>query len=136
MIILPNTSFTFASDNSPAGVPVKIQVGVTVMQITFYKIPYMPTYLFRQLRGMTNQAPFLGAPTGCVLFKGARTNMTWNANAAAGRTIQLIFHERTQPWNQVFRRDKMAWDTLQDSNGNNLYTQGDLSQLVRFGPSS
>lgn len=134
-IVLEKSQYKLASDATRSPVPIRIETGVTVMQLTFHRVPYMPTSLIRSLRGKVNNGTFLGAPTGCVLFKGARTHKEINADGSFVRSVQTIFHERTQPWNQVFRPDTMAWDTLQDGSGNGPYTAADLSGLMALGTS-
>jgi hypothetical protein len=135
VIILDNTAYTYASDSKVSKTPVKKEVGITVLDMTFYRVPYMPTPLFRSLRNRVNSSSFMGAPAGSVLFKGARTHKEINGDGSYVQSVQLIFHERDQLWNKVFRPDTLAWDTLQDGGGAGPYTSGNLSQLLALGQS-
>jgi len=132
-ILLEKSQYVFASDSKKCSVPVKIEVGVSVMDVTFYRVPWLPMSLFRTLRGQVNNAPFLGSATGCVLFKGARTHRDRLTDGTYVKQVQLILHDRTKPWNQVYRPDTLAWDTIQDSGGVKPYTAGNLSSLLVLG---
>lgn len=129
-ILLEKSQYKLASDSSQSTVPVRIELGITTMVLTFHRVPYMPTSLIRSLRGQVNNGTFLGASTGCVLFKGCRTKMDWNTDGSYLKSVQCIFQERTQAWNKVFRPDTLAWDTLQDGSGNGPYVAGNLSTLI------
>jgi hypothetical protein len=129
-IILEKSSYKFASDGTTSTVPVRVELGITTMVITFHRVPYMPTSLIRSMRGQVNNAVFMGAAAGNVLFKGCRTKMDWNTDGSYTKSIQCIFQERTQAWNKVFRPDTLTWDTLQDGSGNGPYVAGNLSNLL------
>lgn len=134
-ILLDNSTYKYASDSSPSNVPIKIKTSVIVMDITFHRVPFMPTSLMMSAAGTVNNATFMSASAGQVLFKGPRTHRDINPDGSYIQSVQLVFHWRNKPWNQVFRPDTLAWDTLQDGSGNGPYLTSNLSSLLSLGQS-
>jgi hypothetical protein len=127
---LPNHKFKWVTDNTAANVPFRVEVGVTVMKLTFHRVPYMPVGIIRQLRGRLNSVKFLGAAAGTVRFRGGTTTREFSTDGSVNQKVSLVFAERDVPWDQFFRPDKMAWDTMQDAAGNTGYYRADLSPLI------
>lgn len=134
-ILLDRSQYTFTSDSSKSTVPVRIKTGITIMDITFHRVPFMPSALIRAARGCVNSSTFMGSSAGQILFKGARTHKEINPDGSYIRTVQLIFHERNQSWNKVFRPDTLAWDGLVDGSGNGPYLTSNLNNLLALGQS-
>ena len=134
VIVLPSTQYKWQSDNSPCGVPIRIEVGITTMDLTFHQVPYLPSTLIRSLRNHVNTMTVLGSQPGYLLFKGARSQLTMQSNGSYSRTLQLIFQERDYPWNQLVRRDSLQWDTPTDSSGHTMYSSADLTPLIQIMP--
>jgi hypothetical protein len=100
--------------------------------MTFHQVPYLPIVLIRQKRMQVNNAPFLGAPTGCILFIGGRTTRDINKDGTLAQKVQYQFKDRDIPWNQFLRSDKKAWAEIQDSASNTMFATTDLSPLLRI----
>lgn len=137
-ILLENSQYIYSSDSAPSNVPVRIPDPTSVLELTFHRVPYNPyavAPLIRSLRGQTNNATFLGAAQGTVLFKGARTHRESFSGGSYVLTVQLIFHEKNQDWNKIFRPDTCKWDLLVAPGGGGVlpYTQGTLSNLLKLG---
>lgn len=115
-----------------AKIPVKVNVGITTINITFHEVPYLPIVLIRSKRFCVNNAVFLGAPVGCVLFVGARTIREINRDGTLTQKVQLNFKERDKPWNQFLRSDKKLWAEIQDSASNTMYATADLFPLLQM----
>lgn len=115
-----------------AKIPIKINVGITTINITFHQVPYLPIDLIRAKRMQVNNAKFLGAPTGCILFVGARTIRELNTDGTLAQKVQLQFKDRDIPWNKFLRSDKKEWAEIQDSASNTMYTTTDLSKLMKI----
>jgi hypothetical protein len=132
---VPNTSYTWDSDSASANIPVQLDVHVTTMVLTFHRRSSLPMSTVRSLRGRINNATFLGATTGTVLFVGGKTSREASSDGTITQRVQLIFKERDQHWNKFLRPGKMptdaaSWDYLEDSSGNRRFTLADLSPLV------
>ena len=118
-------------DGKLSGIPVKVTVGITTMTITFQKLPYLPMTHVRNLRNKVNDATFLGAAKGKVLFKGGRTVREQNTDGTISQMVALTFQERTQEWNKFLRRDKLKWTYLWD--GTDFpFEEADLTPLINL----
>jgi hypothetical protein len=130
---IPNHTFVYQSDKKKSIVPMTLQVPITVMMVTFYQLPYLPTAAIRTARGRVNNATFLGVASECLLFKGGRCTREFNTDGNIANRCTLIFHERNsdQGWNKVPRHDNFGtWDTIQDGSANKPYSTADFSPLI------
>lgn len=121
-------------DGEPTGVAAKISIPITTMVLTFHKLPYMPMGAVRSRIGKVNDAVFLGAEAGCVLFKGAKTTREFNTDGSIVQKVQLVFEERTalHKWNWLPNRKKFTWYEVKDSDNERMYKATSLTALVRF----
>lgn len=129
--------FTYASgplSGSTTGVAAKISIPITTMILTFHRLPYMPMGRVRSKIGKVNDAVFLGAEAGCVLFKGAKTTREFNTDGSIVQKVQLIFEERTalHKWNWLPSRKKFTWYEVKDSDNERMYKTTSLTTLVQF----
>jgi len=114
------------------GIPVKVNLGVTTMNITFHQLPYMPMGIIRSKRNKINNDTFLGVAAEKILFIGGRTIREINRDGTITQKVQLQFKERDESWNKFLRKDKIAWDYIQDFDGNRVFTTTDLSPLIQL----
>jgi hypothetical protein len=116
------------------GVPFSFQIPITTLTLTFHQLPYMPTTAVRNLRGRVNSTTFLGATTGTVLFKGARTSREWNTDGSVCQKVVLTFAERdaAHPWNSLPSPSGLTWYPVSDSIGTLMYRTADLTPLTQF----
>lgn len=132
-IVIPHHSYRWGSSLGVlAEVPVKIEVGVTTMTLTFHRLPYLPMGVVRAKRGRINDRPFLGADEEKVRFVGAKTTRDVSSDGGITQKVQLVFQERDQSWNKLLKKDKLIWETLYDDDGNTMYEKTDLSPLIRI----
>lgn len=131
---IADAKYNFTNTPQTVDVPVKIQIPITTLTLTFHQLPYMPMTVVRQLRGRVNSATFLGAPAGTVLFKGARTTRQWNSDGSAVQEVQMTFSERDPlyPWNSLPNSKSLAWNPVEDPQGNTMYPTADLTPLVQL----
>lgn len=94
----------------------------------------MPMAAVRAKIGKVNDATFLGAPAGCVLFRGAKTTRESNTDGSIVQKVQLTFEERSalHRWNWLPSRQSFIWYEVQDKDGNKMYQTSSLTSLVRF----
>lgn len=121
--------YRWESDMKHTEIPVKKTIGITILVITFHKLPYLPMDVVRAKRGKINNATFLGAPAETILFKGARTTRDMNTDGTVSQRLQLTFHERDQSWNKSLRTDG-TWAYYKDPAGNRVFDTADLSPLL------
>lgn len=116
------------------GMPAKIQIPITTLTLTFHKLPYLPMIAVRQLRGRVNSTEFLGAATGTVLFKGAKTSREYNEDGTICQKVVLTFAERdgAHPWNSLPSPSGLTWQPVVDGFGNKFYDTADLNPLIEF----
>jgi hypothetical protein len=119
------------------GVPAKFSIPVTELVLTYHQVPYMPMTIVRNLRGKVNNATFLGATAGTVLFRGAKTERTWNTDGTVTQNVQMMFSERSSlhPWNSLPSKTSLTWQSVTEdgtSGGTKMYETADLSPLVQF----
>lgn len=129
VVTFPNYSLQWLSDGKKTNAPAQTLICKTVMTLTFHRLPYMPTSLIRSLRGKTNNATFLGAAAGKVLFLGGKTVRDFNTDGTVTQRATLTFVERDHDWNDELRKPTV-WDTLVDDVGNYRYSQGNLGSLI------
>ena len=55
-----------------------------------------------------------------------------NRDGTITQKVQLQFKERDESWNKFLRKDKIAWDYIQDFDGNRVFTTTDLSPLIQL----
>ena len=136
---IANATYTYQS--GPAGVngkasqvPVKIEVPLTTLVLTYERTPYLAMTYARSLRKRVNTLQFLGAAPGLVLFDGARTTRQFNADGSICQKTQLVFQERdaNYPWNSLPNQVDMSWNPVQDGNGNGPYQTADLTPLANL----
>jgi hypothetical protein len=132
-----STEIFTVSSSDPTKPPAKIQVPITVMTLTFHKLPYLPMSTVRSLRGKVNSTTFLGAAAGLVLFKGADTHREFNTDGSVCQEVKLTFNERSSgyPWNSAPSKANpytTPWPAVTDGNGNPPFATADLSPLIQF----
>lgn len=149
MHTIPNHNYKWESDNTSAGIPVKIEISLTTLSMTFHRIRLIPTGQIRSCRGKINgpgpqitstnlilpasDGTFLGAARGHVLFQGARSVREVASNGEVSRKLNMVFVERSQPWGKFLRNDSAnTWDYLKDSSNNHLYEEVDMRPLLYF----
>lgn len=132
VITLSNTNYYFTSGLQKVGGPVKIEIGLTVMKLTFHRLPYLPGNAIRSLRGQINATPFLSATRGTVRFRGGRTIRDYNVDGSCAQKVELIFVERDHDWNYTIRPNGLVWDEISDLAGNLPFTYGELNNLIQL----
>ena len=70
-ILLDRSAYTFASDSKKSNVPVRIKSNIIIFDITFHRVPYMPTSLVTSAGGCVNSTTFMSGGVGKIPFKGA-----------------------------------------------------------------
>ena len=114
-----------------AHVPVKIEIPITTMILTFERTPYLAMTLVRSLRFRVNTTQFLGGAAGLVRFSGARTSRQFNQDGSTCQKTQFTFVERdaAYPWNSLPNKVDFAWYPVWDgANGPNQ--TADLTPLA------
>jgi hypothetical protein len=122
------------SDNTPTSVPIDERYGVSTLVLTYHQLPYMPSSVIRSLRGKLNNATFLGASTGCVLFEGGKTFREFNTDGTISNRCTLIFQERDQDWRKFLKDDGTltTWDFIKRGNGDYLFELADFTPLINL----
>ncbi len=137
----PTHSYKFDSDNLKLTTPLQVDIGITVLSLTFHRVAYLPMTLARTLRGRINATTFLGAAAETVLFRGAKTQRDWNTDGTVTQRVNMTFVEREVSWNKFLRPDKLpytaagalnaaSWDYVVDPSGNRRLGTADLQPLL------
>jgi hypothetical protein len=129
-------------------VPEDVNPGVLLptgsFQLAWRRVPLPPWNAIRSLRGTVNNATFLGAPAGTVLFQGARASREFQFIEDGGFwRIEYEFLEQTKQrsagaavgWNYFYREEASGgehWLKIKDDSGNNPYPSSDFSSLFAF----
>jgi hypothetical protein len=150
-MILPGHALAWAG---AAGVPVPpeavpaIRVPIVEHHFTWHRVVRPPWEAIRHGVGTVNDATFLGAAAGTVLFAGATAEREFIridelANPALNWRLGYLFREKAVKtgdgsvvgWNHAYRSlpaDDPGWDELVDAHGNRPYPSSDFSQLFQF----
>ena len=139
--ILPTPSSAWVWDDDDTAVPDDVKTDLlmprTIHKVGWHFVPLPPWSAIGTLRGRVNDAPFLGAATGTVMFLGARARQTFSLLAQPPIfSLEYRFAERTQTWNTFVKPAagpiEIAFGVggpppYGDGNFNSLFS---LSQLV------
>jgi hypothetical protein len=132
---LTNSKMKFVDTNDPVDVYVKFEIPITILTLTFVKLPYLPMAAVRACRGRVNNATFLGSPAETVLFKGAKTHREFNTDGSVVQQVVLTFEERdaAHPFNSLPSADSPTFRAVISATGSiKMYRSADLSQLLNF----
>ena len=144
---VPGRVWHWVATGSPI-VPADVSPGVLIptgsYRLTWQRVAAPPWSAMRELRGKVNDATFLSAPAGCVLFLGATARHQFPlAEAGNFWTIEYAFAERTVPlgagsggWNHFYKEQAAAgehWVEIADDSDNRPYRSGEFAELFEFG---
>lgn len=113
-------------------------------RLTWQRVPLPPWEAIRELRGMVNDATFVGSPAGTVLFLGASVERQFPFAPDGGFwEIVYTFAERTVTldgggcvgWNYQYKETPVSgehWVAIADDSGNGPYRAGDFGRLFEF----
>lgn len=92
----------------------------------------LPTATLQAYAGSVNNATFLGAAAGQVMFAGAKTNRRMNTQGveAWDITYPFLYNSVTAGWNGVYNPNTGNFEKIVDQNGNPPFTEMNLSTLV------
>jgi hypothetical protein len=131
---LPNSKLKFTATNDPTDVYVKFEIPITIMTLTYHKLPYLPMGVVSNLSGRVNSGTFLGKPAETVLFKGCTSSREFNTDGTVVQRITLTFESRhaDHPWNSLPSGDDPTFRPVSGLGGVKMYKTADLSPLVQF----
>jgi hypothetical protein len=129
-------------------VPEDVNPGLLVpsgaYQLNWRRVPLPPWTAIRSLRGKVNDAPFVGAPAGTVLFLGARATRQFHFLEDGGFwRVEYAFLESTRTlasgtqvgWNYFYKETAVAgehWVAIRDADGRTPYQSGNFNGLFAF----
>lgn len=83
-------------DNTlPDDTPVGILIPTATHILTWTNVAVVPRTAMRKLRGRINDAVFLGAPIGCVMFIGGRISRVMQTDGSVRFGVSYTFEEKT-----------------------------------------
>lgn len=144
---VPGRVWHWVASGNPI-VPPDVSPGVLIptgsFRLTWQRVPAPPWGAMRDARGKVNNATFLSAPAGSVVFLGATARHQFPLSEAGSFwTIEYAFAERTVPlstgfggWNHFYKEQPASgehWVEIADDSGNRPYRSGDFSALFVFG---
>jgi hypothetical protein len=142
---------TWRWDDPPGNPPVPEDVNPGLLvpsggyQLHWRRVPSPPWSAIRQLRGKVNDAAFVGAPAGTVLFLGARATREFHFLEDGGFwRMEYAFLESTRTlvsgaqvgWNYFYKELAVAgehWVAIRDADGRTPYQSADFNLLFAFG---
>jgi len=126
----------------------EIRIPIVEHRPTWHRVVSPPWEAIRKCIGTVNDAEFMGAAAGTVLFDGAIAEPEFLridrlAEAKLGWRIEYVFREKAVKtgdggivgWNHAYRpvpTNDPGWDELADANGNRPYRSSGFSQLFEF----
>lgn len=129
-----------APDQNPA-----LLVPSGSFHLSWLRVALPPWQKIRELRGRVNNATFVGAPAGTVMFLGATVDRQFPFSPSGGFwSVTYSFAEKaialsgggTAGWNHQYKETPVSgqhWIAIADDSGNAPYPQADFSQLFQFG---
>lgn len=133
ILLAPETTYTF-SDGTPTNTPVAINLQGAEINVTRYRMPFLPDQYMIACAGMLNNAPFqignniyaegtlLFAPGNSSTRSDPLGNLTYNA--------QYKFLYRYPGWNySLHPNGTSGWEIVTDGNGNPPYQYANFNIL-------
>lgn len=131
ILSLSNHQYKFKTSGKLTGIPQPVRIHMTIMRLTFHKVPYLPMGAFRNYRNKINSVLFLGAPAGSVLFNRYNTVREASTDGTMNQRVTVEFHERDQHWNDMPNPELCnAFDRVEDSLGNSFLQSADLNAVI------
>lgn len=127
--------YYWSADPAPAGTPIPTPIGfvsgVTDYTYTSSAEPELRRAAIRARRGTVNDAAWMGAPAGYVLFMGASARRTVTSEGVGAWEITYRFRELDHSWNEFHGRigGVTRWEAIEDEHGNPPYASTDFGAL-------
>lgn len=134
---LPNSKLKYTSgplSGKETDVYVKFEIPITVMTLTFHKLPYLPMVIMRTLRGRVNNATFFGSPAECILFKGMKTSREFNTDGTVVQRVAITLEERdaAHKWNSLPTASDPTFYPVEGTGAVKMYRTADFSPILQF----
>ncbi|GAG28568.1 unnamed protein product, partial [marine sediment metagenome] len=115
----------------PVGESVGLVVPLTVYTFTSAAEPELRRDAIRNARGKVNDATWMGAPAGYVLFEGASARRTTTSQGVGAWEITYRFRELDHSHNAYHGRPAGAgrWELIEDQYGNPPHASADFRTL-------
>lgn len=146
-LTVPGRVWHWNAPGDPA-VPDDVNPGLLVptgaYRLVWLRVPRPPWSAIRSLRGKVNQAEFIGAAAGTVLFLGAKATREFQFFDEGGFwRLEYSFVEQTKAlagggqagWNHFYKEQAVGgehWIAIADASGNPPYASGDFAALFAF----
>lgn len=132
-LALAETTYQFG-DGTPTATPVGIQLVVSNIIVTRYRMPFIPDAYSASLLGCVNNAPFgIGwntYNTGTLLYMGMNSEIESDPLGNITFQLQYIFSYRNIPWNYEYHPNRTTgWAPVTDGNGNFKYIPANFNIL-------
>jgi len=132
-LTIPETSYFFTSSGAPTNTPVGIQVMGAEINVTRYRMPYLPDTYMIQLAGTVNNTPFrIGNvlyAAGTLLFGPGSSQTQSDPLGNITYTCTYKFLYRYPGWNYFLNPSTGAWDTIQTAGGASPYLSANFNLL-------
>ncbi len=148
-ITVPGRVWQWVDPPDNAKVPDDVNPGLLLpsgaYRLLWRRVAQPPWDAIRALRGKVNNATFVGAPTGTVLFLGARVTREFQFLEEGGFwRLEYSFLESTRElsgggsagWNHFYKEQASGgehWVAIEDEDGNPPYRAGNFAGLFQFG---
>jgi hypothetical protein len=149
-LVLPGVGMKWASDapgKSPQEQDLTVTITIPIQEhfLTWHRVLNPPKKTFRDLIGSVNEAKYLGAATGTLLFSGATLDAEWAFEGdfddiRQAYRVNLTFKERrimdggaAIGWNYAWRslpEGSRGWQEIENGNGEPAYRSGDFGRLT------
>lgn len=127
--------FKWSDNSAPVKVLAQPVKKFTIIHFTkvIRSVPTLPITAISALLDCVNNATFMGAATGKMLFRGPRSCRRFTTGGVANWDITYSFSLRSQDWRKVYRGPNetggAGWTTVLYSNGDPIYGAGDFTTL-------
>jgi hypothetical protein len=113
--------------------------------LMWHRVLQPPWTAIRNARGKVNNATFLSAPTGTVLFLGAQVTRQfqfiddggfWQIEYSFSENLKELTTGAKVGWNYLYKDKKVGaehWCEIRDHDGRNPYLSADFAPLFQFG---
>ena len=134
-VVTPPSAWVWSTDLTavPSDLPTDLRIPSGRLSIGWDHVPSPPWTAIRELRGQVNDAEFFGAPSGRMMFLGARVAQKFEfLSGPSIFSIQYEFAERSDSWNSYFRPGVGFTEIRNGASGPAPYAGKDFHSLFVF----
>lgn len=130
-ITIPGIATRWAGTTRSTGQDYGIRVALVDLQITIHFMPYLPTAQAYLYTGLINNAVYLGAATGQLLYNGCQSRQGAVSDGTFTQDVTYSFTWRSVRWDYAYDAVTGTWKQVTGTDGSTPFISSvDFSQII------